>query len=148
MSIDWSNFTPLASAGGGALIGLSAGVLYLALGRVAGISGILGNLVLGVREGLYWRIAFLVGLLAGPWVGLGLGGVDTGAVTGNFGDFVALFLAGVLTGYGTRNARGCTSGHGVCGLARLSFRSLVAVIGFMATGIFTVTVLRHVFGIA
>jgi hypothetical protein len=123
------------------MIGLAAVLLFLGRGRVAGISGILGECLQGlVGEGRVWRLAFLGGLLLAPWV------VGEAVVVGEKARFdvslLVFLLAGLLTGYGTRIARGCTSGHGVCGLSRLSSRSLVAVLSFMASGMLTVTVLR------
>lgn len=144
MTIDWAHFTPAASLGGGALIGLAAGILFIGSRRIAGISGIFGEVLSGARDGMGWRLAFLAGLLAAPWVvpGLAVGGGEA-----RFGvSWPVLFAAGLLTGYGTRIARGCTSGHGVCGLSRLSPRSLVAVLCFMASGMVTVTVLRLLSG--
>lgn len=141
ISVDWASFTPLPSLVGGALIGLAAVVLFLGCGRVAGISGILGECLQGlVGEGRGWRLAFLGGLLLAPWIATGVG-VAGGKARFDVSLWVLLF-AGLLTGYGTRIARGCTSGHGVCGLSRLSPRSLVAVLSFMVAGMFTVTVLR------
>lgn len=139
MIIDWAQFTPGASLGGGALIGLAAAILYLTDGRIAGVSGIFGAVLSGTRAGLGWRLAFLAGLVAAPWV---LGGLPAGALARFDVPLPILFLAGLLTGYGTRIARGCTSGHGVCGLSRLSPRSLVAVLCFMGAGMVTVTLLR------
>ena len=139
--IDWTHFTPLASAAGGALIGLSAALLILLNGRVAGISGILGGLLERSRGDTSWRLAFLFGLLAAPLVaGLfaPLPAVQADA------DTPALIVAGLLVGLGTRYGSGCTSGHGVCGLSRLSPRSLVATAAFMFAGFITVFVIRHV----
>lgn len=129
---------PLA---GGALIGASAALLLLANGRIAGISGILGGLLgPSVRDGA-WRAAFVIGLLAGPALfRLGAGHwpeVRIGA------SWPMLVIAGLLVGFGTRLGSGCTSGHGVCGLARLSPRSFAAVATFMAAAIVTVFLVRH-----
>ena len=144
MTIDWAQFTPVASLGGGALIGLAAAILFIGSRRIAGISGIFGEVLNGARDGLGWRLAFLAGLLAAPWVVPGLAGA-TGEARFPV-SWPLLLVAGLLTGYGTRIARGCTSGHGVCGLSRLSPRSLVAVLCFMASGMVTVTVLRVLSG--
>ena len=124
---------------GGALIGASAGVLLLGMGRVAGISGIVGRL-LAAPGG--WQLAFLAGLLGAPWLFTWLTGARPAfhAVTGTLG----LVLAGLLVGFGTRLGSGCTSGHGVCGLARLSPRSMVATGVFMAAGMATVALIRGV----
>jgi uncharacterized membrane protein YedE/YeeE len=141
MSIDWLHFTPASSLIGGLLIGLSASVLILFIGRIAGISGILGGLVRPRRGEVGWRIAFVAGLLAAPalyslFVAPSESRIDAG--------WPVLVAAGLLVGVGTRYGAGCTSGHGVCGLARLSPRSLAAVIAFMASGFLTTFVIRHV----
>jgi len=138
-----TDFTPLASLAGGALIGLAASSLLLTNGRIAGISGILGGLVDGDPQARLQRVAFIVGLVLGG-VALALA---TPEVFGTRGDGVSLALlgvAGVLVGYGTRLGGGCTSGHGVCGIARFSRRSIAATMTFMATGAITVFVVRHV----
>jgi uncharacterized protein len=140
MTIAWSQFTPWASLGGGLLIGLATAMLLLLNGRIAGISGILGGLLRPVRGDKGWRIAFALGLVCAPLV-FGLFAplpavqVDAGSAM--------LVAAGLLVGVGTRYGSGCTSGHGVCGLSRLSPRSLVATIAFMLAGFATVFVLRH-----
>lgn len=138
--IDWNHFTPLASAAGGALIGLSAALLILFSGRIAGISGILGGLLAWPKGDIAWRLAFLCGLLAAPLVAglfapLPVVRVDAG--------IPALVVAGLLVGIGTRYGAGCTSGHGVCGLSRRSPRSLAATAAFMLAGFATVFVARH-----
>jgi len=141
MSIDWNHFTPYASFAGGMLIGLAAALLLLLNGRIAGISGILGGLLSPRKGDIGWRLAFLLGLVAAPllyalFAVLPAARIDAGAGT--------LLLAGLLVGIGTRYGAGCTSGHGVCGLSRLSPRSAVATGAFMAAGFATVFVLRHV----
>ena len=142
--IAWQDFTPWTSLAGGMLIGTSAAVLITLLGRVAGISGIVGSLLAPANwrspSTWGWRLAFVLGLLAAPWlwrVFAPLPALQTSAST------ALLVLAGLLVGVGTRMGSGCTSGHGVCGLSRLSLRSLVATGVFMATGVATVVVLRH-----
>ena len=140
MTIDWSHFTPWASLAGGLLIGAAAAVLVLANGRVAGISGIVSGLLRPHRGDIAWRIAFVAGLLVAPLVTLPfLPGYAPRIEAG----FATLAVAGVLVGLGTSLASGCTSGHGVCGLARLSPRSLVATAAFMAAGVVTVFLARH-----
>jgi uncharacterized membrane protein YedE/YeeE len=128
---------------GGVLIGLSAVVLMAALGRIAGISGIASGLLGGGDRG--WRLAFVLGLLAGPLLLLWLRG-DSGIGAPQVG-LPWMALAGLLVGFGTRLGGGCTSGHGVCGIARLSPRSLLATAVFMVFGIATVFVLRHLSGV-
>jgi len=140
MSIAWQHFTPWASLAGGMLIGLAAALLILFNGRIAGISGILGGLLRPRSGDLGWRIAFLAGLIGTPllwrlWQALPLVQVDAGTP--------ALIVAGLLVGVGVRYGAGCTSGHGVCGLSRLSPRSLAATCAFMAAGFLTVYLLRH-----
>ena len=144
MTIDWNAFTPATATAGGVLIGLAAAIFVLLNGRVAGISGVLGGLLNPVRGDLAWRIAFLAGLVGAPALyGLfaSVPRPETGASQG------ALIAAGLLVGVGTRYGSGCTSGHGVCGLSRLSPRSLVATACFMAAGFATVFVARHLLGL-
>lgn len=140
MNIDWTSFTPWSALAGGALIGLAASVFALVNGRVAGISGLLGSLLQRQAEGRGEKAAFLLGLLLAPglWVmfaALPMIHFETGSL--------GLIVAGLLVGIGTRYGSGCTSGHGVCGISRLSPRSLVATLCLMATGFATVFVLRH-----
>lgn len=137
-------FTPVAATLGGALIGLSATLLLWLNGRVAGISGIAWNALRLRGFEQHWRLAFLVGLLAGAGLWFGFG-IDAPPLRTGF-PRPMLLAAGLLVGLGTRLGSGCTSGHGICGLARLSRRSLAAVLVFMAGGILTTTLVRHVFG--
>ena len=143
MHIDWLHFTPWASLAGGILIGLAAALLLLANGRVAGISGILGGLLRPARGDLAWRVAFLAGLFLAPLVWLTLRVMPPAQIDHSP---ALLALAGLLVGLGTRFGSGCTSGHGVCGIARLSPRSLTATACFMVAGIVTVFIVRHVLG--
>ncbi|UXU74315.1 MULTISPECIES: YeeE/YedE family protein [unclassified Paracoccus (in: a-proteobacteria)] len=138
-------FTPWASLLGGVLIGLSAVMLMGLFGRIAGIAGITqGALGLpGAARDRDWRWAFMAGLVLAPLAVIGLGGTVAQSVPTNLG---GMAVAGLLVGLGTALGSGCTSGHGVCGLARLSVRSLAAVVSFMAAGFVTVFVLRHVLG--
>ena len=142
MRIDWLHFTPWTALAGGLLIGLAAAALVLFNGRIAGISGILGGLLAPRRGDVAWRLAFLLGLVAAPlaW-SLAAPPLALHVDAGN----AALVAAGLLVGVGTRYGSGCTSGHGVCGLSRLSPRSLVATVSFMLAGFVTVFVLRHIF---
>jgi uncharacterized protein len=135
-----AEFTPVSAAIGGALIGLAAALLMLLTGRIAGISGILaGSLLSDDRS---WRIAFIAGLILAP-LAAGLAGYPQSAPQMP-ASLIVIVGAGLLVGFGTRMAGGCTSGHGVCGLARLSPRSLVATAVFMATAVGVVAVSRHV----
>jgi len=143
MSIDWNSFTPISAAAGGVIIGLAACILILFTGRIAGISGILGGVLRARRTEIGWRVAFLGGLLAAPALysciaPLPVIRIDAG--------WPILVLAGLAVGLGTRYGAGCTSGHGICGLSRLSPRSLVAVMTFMAAGFLVVFVTRHLLG--
>ena len=140
MQIDWNNFTPWASLVGGMLIGLSAAVFVLFNGRIAGISGILGGLLEWPKGDVAWRVAFLAGLIGAPLV---YGAVLTLPEVRIDADIPTLIIAGLLVGVGTRYGSGCTSGHGVCGLSRMSPRSLVATAAFMIAGFATVFVVRH-----
>jgi uncharacterized membrane protein YedE/YeeE len=141
MTIDLAHFTPWASLAGGVLIGLAAALLLLLSGRVAGISGIVGGLIVPRRGDTGWRLAFVVGLLAAPAVMLLL--FDQNQNPRIDAGFATLTVAGLLVGLGTSYGSGCTSGHGVCGLSRLSARSLVATAAFMGAGIVTVFLSRH-----
>ncbi len=138
------NFTPVTAAIGGILVGLSAALIYAFNGKIAGVSGILGGLIGDKEQGdRLWRVLFAVGMLAGGAIVLAFlperinVRFDAGLVT--------MAIAGFLVGYGTRLGNGCTSGHGVCGLARFSFRSFVAVLVFMGCGGVTVFLVKHVF---
>ena len=144
MTVDWNAFTPWSSLAGGALIGISAAMFALLNGRVAGISGVLGGLLKPVRGDIGWRVAFVSGLLGAPLLYVLLAGVPRPQIDAGY---AALVLAGLLVGVGTRYGSGCTSGHGVCGLSRLSPRSLAATAAFMGAGFLTVYVIRHLFGI-
>lgn len=138
------NFTPLPALAGGLLIGAAASLMLLLKGRVAGISGIVGGLLQPTHGDSSWRVMFLVGLMSAPILTM----LYTGhlpVVTATVSDR-ALVIAGLLVGFGARLGNGCTSGHGVCGLARRSKRSLAATLTFIATGALTVWVVRHLLG--
>jgi len=144
------NFTPLSATVGGILIGLASTLLWVVNGRTAGISNIVGG-IYPIRAGdELWRIVFLVGLPVGAWLGFQLGPAILPEIPRTLPVIgltpVALVIAGLLVGVGTRVGRGCTSGHGICGLSRLSVRSFAAVGTFMATAMVTVFVMRHVVG--
>lgn len=143
MTIDWTNFTPWTSLSGGLLIGLAAALFILFFGRVLGISGIVGGLLRPATDDIGWRVAFILGIFAAPWVWLLLADPVNVTIEANT---PTLIIAGLLVGLGTRFGSGCTSGHGVCGLSRLSPRSLVATLGFMAAGFITVYIVRHALG--
>jgi len=141
MAIDLASFTPSSAAIGGALIGLAAAALVLLNGRVAGVSGIVGGMLKRPSADLGWRIAFVLGLIAAPatyalFAAIPAASIDAG--------YPLLVLAGLAVGVGTRFGAGCTSGHGVCGMSRLSPRSIVATMAFMLAGFATVFVTRHV----
>lgn len=138
------NFTPVSALIGGALIGLGVVVLMFANGRIAGISGIVGGIVQPDGPEWRWRLGFVAGMVGGAALAMVVGvAAETIAVTGSL---PLLIGGGLLVGFGTRLGSGCTSGHGVCGLARLSPRSLAATGIFMATGAATVFAMRHVIG--
>jgi len=143
MMIDWQNFTPLSAASGGLLIGVAVAILLFFNGRIAGISGILGGLFNVRKNDFAWRLAFLGGLALSATFWQMFAPLPTIQVDASLSTII---VAGVLVGIGTSYASGCTSGHGVCGLSRISPRSLVATIIFMATGMATVFVVRHVLG--
>ena len=144
MTIDWNAFTPSASLAGGVLIGLAAALLVLLNGRIAGISGVLGGLLWPVRGDVSWRVAFVLGLVAAPAFCASFNATPQLRIDAGW---PALVLAGILVGVGTRYGAGCTSGHGVCGLSRLSPRSLAATAAFMGAGFVTVFVGRHWLGL-
>lgn len=141
ITIDWTSFTPLSALLGGALIGLAAAILVLFNGRVFGISGLLSGTWTGQAGDRAWRWMALLGMAAAPWL-YRLIGETVPPV--QVQPWMWVVVAGLLVGFGTRLGSGCTSGHGVCGLSRLSPRSLVATLAFMASGFLTVFVLRHV----
>ncbi|MDF0750260.1 YeeE/YedE family protein [Marinobacter sp. 71-i] len=140
IEIAWENFTPWSALAGGVIIGLAAAAFVLLNGRIAGISGILGGLLIPNRNDIAWRLAFLAGMISAPLLW---------AMTANLpsieirAGYPALIVSGLLVGIGTRYGSGCTSGHGVCGLSRLSPRSLVATLTFMAAGFVMVYIVRH-----
>ena len=144
MAIDWNAFTPWSSLAGGALIGLAAAMFAMFNGRIAGISGVVAGLLRPTKGDVAWRAAFVGGLLAAPLVYVLMATAPALQIDAGFG---AIAVAGVLVGVGTRYGSGCTSGHGVCGLSRMSPRSLVATGAFMGAGFVTVFLIRHLFNI-
>ncbi|TWG38217.1 hypothetical protein ATF69_2159 [Acidovorax delafieldii] len=140
MLIDWTHFTPWAALAGGVLLGLASALFVLLNGRILGISGIVGGLLRPRAGDMGWRLAFVLGMLVAPglyWLVLG---PTQPRIDANWGMVV---IAGLLVGVGTRYGSGCTSGHGVCGLSRMSPRSLVATLAFMGAGFVTVFLIRH-----
>lgn len=147
MTVDWNHFTPWTSLIGGLVIGFATVIFVLGNGRIAGIAGIVGGVLQALLGGQRWRNnavrwLFLAGLVAAPWVWrlfapMPATQVDVG--------WLAIVAAGLFVGIGVRMGNGCTSGHGVCGLSRLSPRSLANVLAFMGAGVVTVTALRQVF---
>ncbi|MCC2959592.1 YeeE/YedE family protein [Massilia sp. IC2-278] len=142
MTIAWAHFTPWTALAGGMLIGLAASLFILLGGRIAGISGILGGLLRPARGDVAWRLLFLAGIVLVPWAWSLAAALPEASIDA---DGATLLVAGLLVGIGTRYGAGCTSGHGVCGVARLSPRSLAATATFVAAGFLTVRLLRHVF---
>ena len=142
MTINWTAFTPWSALAGGLLIGLAAVMFALLNGRIAGISGVLGGLLKPARGDVGWRAAFILGLVLAPLTYGIFAALPALQIDAGYG---LLTAAGLLVGVGTRYASGCTSGHGVCGLSRLSPRSLVATLTFMGAGFATVFVVRHLF---
>ena len=143
MTIDWIHFTPWTSLAGGALLGIASAAFILVSGRVLGISGILGGLLMPRRGDTSWRVSLLLGMVLAP-VTLSLLAPDlisAPRIEAGSGTIVA---AGLLVGLGTRYGSGCTSGHGVCGLSRLSPRSLLATLAFIASGFAMVYLVRHI----
>lgn len=139
------NLTPLSGLLGGALIGLAAAMLMLLTGRIAGISGILGGILSPAMGDRGWRLAFIAGLIAAPLMASFFAGAALPSPTMP-ASLIVIVIAGLLVGFGSRMGGGCTSGHGVCGTARLSARSLIVTAIFMAAAIITVAVVRHGMG--
>ena len=145
MQIDWLTFSPGPAFFGGILLGVAAALYVILHGRILGISGIVSGLLSPKEGDIAWRLSLVLGLLSAPFVGSLLFGLQTTTVID--ADWIAIVAAGVLVGFGANYGSGCTSGHGVCGLSRLSPRSLVATISFMSAGFLVVFVIRHVLGL-
>lgn len=139
-----ANFTPVSAAIGGALIGLSAVLLMLFTGRIAGVSGIFDGLINPQTSDRAWRVAFIVGLIAAPVIGA-LAGYPV-PMPQLPGSYITIIVGGLLVGFGARLGSGCTSGHGICGIARLSPRSIAATGVFMVAAIVVVALTHHIFG--
>ena len=143
MTIDWSHLTLFASLLGGSVIGLAAALFMILHGRIMGVSGILSGIVKPLKGDRVWRFTFLAGLVSAPLLAQALGLLTPGRIEAGYGQ---LILAGLLVGFGTTLGSGCTSGHGVCGIARLSPRSIIATLVFVGAGIATVALMRQVGG--
>ena len=143
MQIDWIHFTPWSSLMGGILLGIAAGALFLNSGRILGITGILEGLLTPKSDDSSWRLVFLLGMFASPLAAKFLLPAELLHAPRIDANWAMVIAAGLLVGIGTRWGAGCTSGHGICGLSRLSVRSLVATLSFMGTGFVTVFVVRH-----
>lgn len=143
MTIDWTHFTPWLSLAGGIVLGMGSAVFILFNGRILGISTIVGGLLRPQAGEVSWRLVFLAGLFLAPAVFAWLAPASWIPTPRIDAEWWTLIGAGLLVGIGTRCASGCTSGHGVCGLSRLSLRSLVATVSFMASGFLTVYLIRH-----
>ena len=145
MHIDWLTFTPIPSLLGGVILGVAA-VLYVLLhGRILGISGIVSGLMHPIQGDRAWRIVLVLGLLTAPLLAALF--FEIRPIVQIDADWFAVILAGLLVGFGSQYGSGCTSGHGICGLSRLSPRSLVATLSFMCAGFLMAFVLRHLIGI-
>ena len=141
MTIDWTSFTPGPALAGGIILGIAAALYVLINGRILGISGILGGLIGPKRTDWLWRASFVLGLLTASLWGKYVFQMNTTAVID--ADYLTLIIAGLLVGFGARYGSGCTSGHGICGLSRLSPRSLLATLTFMGCGFLVVFLIRH-----
>ena len=143
MTIDWNHFTPWSALAGGGLVGISVALLILLNGRIAGITGIIGGLFIPAKGDAAWRVAFTFGLIIAPIIWLLFGKLPEITIDANY---ALLVIAGLIVGFGARLGSGCTSGHGVCGISRLSPRSIIATLAFMGTGFLTVFIARHLLG--
>ncbi len=144
MQIDWLHFTPVSALIGGVLLGAASALLFLNSGRILGITGVLEGLISPNPNDTSWRLRFVLGLLLAPPVAKLFFSPEWPSLPKIEASFTMIMVAGLLVGVGTRLGTGCTSGHGICGLGRLSARSLVATLSFMFSGFATVYVLRHV----
>jgi uncharacterized membrane protein YedE/YeeE len=144
MQIDWLSFTPIPSLLGGVILGIAASLYVLLHGRILGISGIVSGLLHPKAGDITWRLSLVLGLLSAPVLAALL--FEIRPIVEIESDWYVILLAGLLVGFGAQYGSGCTSGHGICGLSRLSPRSLVATVTFMGAGFLTVYVIRHIFG--
>lgn len=145
MQIDWFAFSPVPAFLGGILLGVAAALYVILHGRILGISGIVSGLLTPKNGDVIWRLSLVLGLLSAPFLGSLF--FDLHTITVIDADWIAIIIAGLLVGFGSSYGSGCTSGHGVCGLSRLSPRSLVATLSFMSAGFLTVFVIRHLLGL-
>ena len=145
MQIDWLAFTPGPAFLGGILLGIAAALYVILHGRILGISGIVSGLLSPKEGDIQWRLSLVLGLLSAPLLASFFVGLHTMTVID--ADWITIIIAGALVGFGANYGSGCTSGHGVCGLSRLSPRSLVATVSFMSAGFLMVFVIRHVLGL-
>jgi uncharacterized membrane protein YedE/YeeE len=145
MQIDWLAFTPGPAFLGGILLGIAAALYVILHGRILGISGIVSGLLSPKEGDIQWRLSLVLGLLSAPLLASFFVGLHTMTVID--ADWITIIIAGALVGFGANYGSGCTSGHGVCGLSRLSPRSLVATVSFMSAGFLIVFVIRHVLGL-
>ena len=141
MQIEWLSFTPIPSLLGGMMLGLAATLYVLLHGRILGISGIVSGLVHPKKEDWSWRLAFIIGLITAPFLAALFFGILP--VIEVDASWLTVIIAGLLVGFGVQYGSGCTSGHGICGLSRLSPRSLVATLSFMTAGFLVVFIIRH-----
>lgn len=141
MQIDWLSFTPIPSLLGGMMLGLAATLYVLLHGRILGISGIVSGLVHPKKEDWSWRLAFIIGVITAPFLAALFFGILP--VIEVDASWLTVIIAGLLVGFGVQYGSGCTSGHGICGLSRLSPRSLVATLSFMTAGFLVVFIIRH-----
>lgn len=145
MQIDWISFTPIPSLLGGMILGVAAALYVLLHGRILGVSGIISGLLHPKLSDSAWRVSLVLGLISAPFLAALCFGIFP--VVEIESDWLAIVIAGLLVGFGAHYGSGCTSGHGICGLSRLSPRSLVATLSFMGAGFLTVFVLRHLIGV-
>ena len=145
MQIDWLAFSPGPAFLGGILLGVSAALYAILHGRILGISGIVSGLLSPKEGDIHWRLSLVLGLLSAPFLGNLLFNLQTKSIID--ADWIAIIIAGVLVGFGASYGSGCTSGHGICGLSRLSPRSLLATISFMGAGFLMVFIIRHLLGL-
>ena len=145
MQIDWLAFTPGPSLLGGVLLGLAASLYVLLHGRILGISGIVSGLLRPQQGDWAWRLSLILGILTAPFWAALVFGIHANSVID--ADWFAIVIAGLLVGFGSHYGSGCTSGHGICGLSRLSPRSMLATMSFMFSGFLTVYFIRHILGL-